>query len=103
MRKINLILVIVTLSAALFAYAQTVQLPAQKDSVKFAVIGDNGTGDKDEYQTADTLIASHQKFPFDLVLMVGDNLYGGEGPKDFTQKFEKPYKALLDMGVKFHA
>jgi len=35
--------------------------------------------------------------------MLGDNLYGGEGPDDFARKFERPYKALLDGGVKFHA
>jgi 3',5'-cyclic AMP phosphodiesterase CpdA len=43
------------------------------------------------------------QFPFVLMLTVGDNLYGGNGPKDFLNKFEKPYKALLDSGVKFYA
>jgi 3',5'-cyclic AMP phosphodiesterase CpdA len=75
----------------------------QKDSVKFAVIGDNGTGESAEYQIADKLVASHDKFPFGFVLMMGDNLYGGESAKDFTQKFEKPFMGLLDRGVKFYA
>ena len=35
--------------------------------------------------------------------MVGDNLYGGEGPSDYRRKFEEPYKPLLDAGVKFYA
>jgi predicted phosphodiesterase len=35
--------------------------------------------------------------------MLGDNLYGGEKPIDFVKKFETPYKALLDDGVKFYA
>jgi 3',5'-cyclic AMP phosphodiesterase CpdA len=35
--------------------------------------------------------------------MLGDNLYGGEGPSDFARKFERPYKPLLDAGVKFYA
>jgi 3',5'-cyclic AMP phosphodiesterase CpdA len=35
--------------------------------------------------------------------MMGDNLYGGEAPKDFEKKFSEPYKALLDSKVKFYA
>jgi 3',5'-cyclic AMP phosphodiesterase CpdA len=35
--------------------------------------------------------------------MMGDNMYGGEGPSDFVKKFETPYKPILDAGVKFYA
>jgi len=45
-----------------------------------------------------------QRFDYKFVLMVGDNLY--EGPaseEDYRLKFEQPYKALLDAGVKFYA
>jgi 3',5'-cyclic AMP phosphodiesterase CpdA len=35
--------------------------------------------------------------------MLGDNLYGSERPEDYASKFELPYKALLDAGVKFYA
>jgi predicted MPP superfamily phosphohydrolase len=44
-----------------------------------------------------------QKFPFDFVITLGDNLYGSQRPADFVTKFEKPYKGLLDAGVKFYA
>src|SRR5215469_4356801 len=40
---------------------------------------------------------------FDFVLMLGDNLYGGKSPSDYRNKFENPYKPLLDNGVKFFA
>ena len=43
------------------------------------------------------------RFPFELVITVGDNIYGGERPQDMKSKFETPYKALLDGGVKFYA
>ena len=33
-------------------------------------------------------------FPYDLVIMLGDNMYGGQTPADFAKKFEKPYAAL---------
>ena len=45
----------------------------------------------------------HERFPFELVITVGDNLYGSQRPKDFQTKFELPYKVLLDAGVKFYA
>jgi 3',5'-cyclic AMP phosphodiesterase CpdA len=35
--------------------------------------------------------------------MLGDNMYGSQNPRDFVQKFERPYKPLLDAGVKFYA
>ena len=44
-----------------------------------------------------------ERFPFELVITVGDNIYGGERPQDMKKKFEDPYKALLDAGVKFYA
>jgi predicted phosphodiesterase len=44
-----------------------------------------------------------QTFPFELVILVGDNLYGSERPQDYEAKFEKPYKPLLDRKVKFYA
>jgi 3',5'-cyclic AMP phosphodiesterase CpdA len=38
-----------------------------------------------------------------MVIMLGDNMYGSQRSADFVQKFERPYKALLDAGVKFYA
>jgi predicted MPP superfamily phosphohydrolase len=42
-------------------------------------------------------------FPFEFVLMMGDNLYGGETAKDYDKKFENVYKDLLAAKVKFYA
>jgi 3',5'-cyclic AMP phosphodiesterase CpdA len=78
-------------------------LPNVKDSVKFAAIGDNGTGDAPQYEVGKQMAAWHAKFPYDFVIMLGDNLYGSQEPKDFATKFELPYKPLLDAGVKFYA
>jgi len=83
--------------------AQDVSLPNQPDSLKFAIIGDSGTGSSSQYKVAEKLIASRAKFPYEFVLMMGDNLYSGNGPKDYQKKFEEPYKALLDSGLKFYA
>ena len=103
MRKAKLLLTVIILLAALVSYAQNTKLPLKKDSVAFAVIGDNGTGGSAQYEIAQRLTATRVKFPFDFVLMMGDNLYGGDNARDFEKKFEKPYRALLDLGVKFYA
>src|SRR5687767_13328789 len=77
--------------------------PVAQNSVRFAVIGDTGTGERAQYDTGTMLANSRQVFPFELVLMVGDNLYGSERPQDYTRKFELPYKLLLDAKVPFYA
>lgn len=93
------------LSAAACAglLAQSVALPNRPDSVKFAAIGDNGTGDRPQYEVAQQMTSAHSRFPFDLVIMLGDNMYGGQKPSDFVKKFEQPYAALLAANVKFQA
>src|SRR5579864_1571074 len=79
------------------------KLPLQPRSVRFAVIGDNGTGEKAQYELAAEMARVHEGFPFDFVIMLGDNIYGGDGPSGFLRKFEEPYRLLLDAGVKFYA
>lgn len=80
-----------------------VTLPQKSGSVRFMVVGDTGTGGSAQRKLAETMVAAYGKFPFEFVLMVGDNLYGSERPKDYQEKFEEPYKPLLDAGVKFYA
>ena len=78
-------------------------LPARPDSLKFAVIGDTGTGAKPEYDVGQQMAAARTTFPFEMVLMLGDNMYGRQDPQDFVTKFERPYSALLQAGVLFYA
>jgi hypothetical protein len=83
--------------------AQDLKLPMKMGSVKFAVIGDTGTGDSHQLAVARQLAAYRGKFPFEFVIMMGDNLYGGNSAKDYDKKFAIPYKPLTDAGVKFYA
>jgi predicted phosphodiesterase len=83
--------------------APTVPLPNKDGSFKFGVLGDFGTGDQTQYELAEQMVALRQRFKYELVVLVGDNLYGSERPQDFEKKFELPYKPLLDAGVKFYA
>jgi hypothetical protein len=77
--------------------------PNRTDSLKFAAIGDNGTGDRPQYEIAKQMENAHASFAFDLVIMLGDNMYGGQTPADFVKKFEQPYALLLKAGVTFQA
>lgn len=80
--------------------AAELTLPNRGDSFRFAVIGDTGTGGRHQYEIGARLAESHRSFPFDVVLMLGDNMYGRT---DFERKFGLPYKTLLDRGVNFRA
>jgi hypothetical protein len=86
-----------------WAGAATVSLPNQPDSLKFAVLGDSGTGDRAQYDLAGQMAALHDRFKYSVVLLLGGNIHGGERPKDFMKKFEVPYRRLLQGGVTFHA
>ena len=85
------------------ATAQEVTLPNATGSLKFAAIGDSGSGDSEQYDVANQMARFRGRFPFEMVIMLGDNIYGGQGPADLVKKFSQPYKALLDAGVKFYA
>jgi 3',5'-cyclic AMP phosphodiesterase CpdA len=83
--------------------APSLSLPLKEGSVRFLVMGDTGQGDPGQYDTAREMAALRQQFPFEFVIMVGDNIYGSDTPADYVKKFETPYKPLLDAGVKFYA
>jgi len=100
-RLAALALLLVTLPS--LAAAQELRLPNKEGSVKFDVIGDSGQPGTGQTAVAQQLVAWRTKFPCEFILMTGDNLYGRESPKDYEKKFSKPYKALLDGGVKFYA
>jgi len=101
MRRVLLSVLLLALTGPLAA--QDVKLPMKDGSIKFAVLGDTGTGGSGQMAVAKMVTASRARFPFDFVLLLGDNLYGSESPRDYARKFEVPYKALLDGGVKFYA
>jgi 3',5'-cyclic AMP phosphodiesterase CpdA len=101
-RRKSIFLLPLALVAASYA-ADSFKFPLKSNSVRFAAIGDMGTGESPQYAVAQRMAAVRQEFPFEFVIMLGDNLYGGSGPKDYEKKFELPYKPLLDAGVKFYA
>ena len=86
-----------------FAGDYAVPLALRPVSLKFAVIGDSGQWSRAQRETAAQLAVQHERFPFDTVLMLGDNNYGDGSPESYKVRFEEPYKPLLDADVRFYA
>ncbi|HLK64803.1 MAG TPA: metallophosphoesterase [Bryobacteraceae bacterium] len=85
------------------ASALELKLPLKPKSVRLALVGDTGTGEPHQFDVARQMVKARETFPFDSVLMMGDNIYGGQHSVDFRRKFEDPYRALLESSVNFYA
>src|SRR5262245_8606133 len=103
MRRLLLALCALLAVTASRPFAQGGVLPSRPSSLKFAVIGDTGTGGRPQFEVGQQMAAARARFPFELVIMLGDNMYGRQQPQDFVDKFERPYAALLQSGVLFFA
>src|SRR6185436_7054562 len=57
--------------------------PLKRSSVRLAAIGDMGTGKPLQLEVAQQMVKSRLTFPFEFVIMLGDNLYTGSKPADF--------------------
>jgi predicted phosphodiesterase len=79
------------------------KLPLAPNSVRLAIIGDTGTGERPQFEVAQQMETFRRAFAFDFVLMLGDNIYGSKTPEDFKKKFERPYETLRTAGAKFYA
>ncbi|HET7696641.1 MAG TPA: metallophosphoesterase [Vicinamibacterales bacterium] len=95
---------LISVAGVQIASAVDVTLPNRTGSVRFAVLGDFGSGDELEYQVASQMAAFRARFPFEFVITTGDNIIGSQDdPADFAEKFERPFEALLAAGVRFFA
>jgi len=73
--------------------------------VVFCVIGDMGSGNKDQYKIGKILGNNIKKNNAEFVLGLGDNIYdagvSSVNDKQFIMKFEKPYEMIPDK-IKFY-
>ncbi len=74
-----------------------------KDKIRFAVIGDWGTGDHDGAGTARQMFAAHQRAPFDFIIAAGDNIYPNGSGRHFGKNFEQPFADLIKNRVNFYS
>jgi len=84
---------------------KTVSAKASQDNLllRFVSVADTGTGDQGQYAVANAMIAYHKEHNYDLVVLAGDNIYTNGEMTKIGEVFERPYRYLLDQGVKFHA
>jgi hypothetical protein len=108
-RRPRLITLTVGLLCCLSLFAFVGVTAGPESVIRFAVIGDSGSGDKHQRQIAHQMLAWHERLPYDLVLMLGDNIYGGffgwggGNKKDFEKRFDRPYADLQERGIAFRA
>jgi len=78
-------------------------VPDETRPVRFAVIGDFGSGFEEQYRLAGRMCRWHRSHGFNLVITTGDNIYDSGHPEDFGPKFFRPYDCLFDAGVRWRA
>jgi Calcineurin-like phosphoesterase len=71
--------------------------------LRFAATADGGAGDRNQRRVGQAMADWHGRYPYDLVLMAGDNIYNSGEMSRIKVAFEEPYAALLKRGVKFRA
>jgi acid phosphatase len=80
-----------------------------EEPFRFLAIGDSGSGTEDQGRIAGRMWEWRERHPYNLVLMLGDNIYGnteaggGGSPKRFPAEFDQFYQRFLDQGVRFRA
>lgn len=91
-----------TISAGALLKPSSILCSPVKNSIRFAVIGDWGTGCEDQFGTGRQMFASHQRTPFDFIVSAGDNIYPDGKGSNFHKKFEQPYADFLRGRVDFY-
>ncbi len=90
-------------TGSLFKPTRVFGFRAGDSKTRFAVVGDFGTGESDEFAVAAQMLEAHRKASLDLVLAVGDNIYPNGSARYFVKHFEEPFEGLLKEHVKFYA
>ncbi len=72
--------------------AQELRLPNKEGSVKFAVIGDSGTGGRNARQIGRQMAEPYRRSPFGLLVHPGDIVYYGDLATRYEQVFVHPLR-----------
>jgi hypothetical protein len=67
--------------------------------VRFAVLGDNGSGGRNQMAVARQMAETYRRTPYGLVLLAGDISYYGSIDDRWEDVFAEPYRPLIDAGV----
>jgi 3',5'-cyclic AMP phosphodiesterase CpdA len=94
---------IATISASALIKPSSIFCQPVKNKLRFAVIGDWGTGNSHQASIARQMFNSHESSPFDFVITAGDNIYPNGSGHYFGKHFESPFASLLKDRVNFYA
>lgn len=72
-----------------------------EDRVVFAAVGDTGTGGRNQMDIARAMVEAYKATPYGFVAHVGDVSYRGSILERWEDVWLRPYKPLLDAGVRF--
>lgn len=75
--------------------------PQAQDRLRFAALGDNGSGGRQAMAVAGRMAETYQRTPFGLVAHLGDICYYGNFEDRYEDVFRRPMGPLLDAGVGF--
>jgi 3',5'-cyclic AMP phosphodiesterase CpdA len=92
----------VAVAASRVAFGSQLAQPAPAP-VRFALLGDWGSGDAAQMAIGERMAAVHGRTPFDLVVTAGDNIYPNGAADKFASHFERPFEGLLTRRVPFYA
>ena len=70
-----------------------------EDSIRFVVLGDNGSGGRSQMDVARQMARTYRETPYGLVLLAGDISYYGSIDDRWEEVFVEPYRPLIDAGV----
>ncbi|WP_373530995.1 metallophosphoesterase [Vampirovibrio sp.] len=78
--------------------------PSSKQPLRFIAFGDFGQGTPFQAKLAKQMVKAHQRQPFGLALLLGDNIYpNGDIKKLAKTHFENPYAGLIERNIQFIA
>ena len=75
--------------------------PTAPDTLRFAALGDNGSGGRQAMAVASRMAETYNRAPFGLVALLGDICYYGSLEDRFDDVFARPMGPLVDAGVGF--
>jgi Calcineurin-like phosphoesterase len=76
---------------------------ASKPILRFVATADVGSGDRNQYAIGQAMARYYRNRPYNLALLVGDNIYTNGEMEKINAVFERPYAELLKQGVEFRA
>ncbi len=71
--------------------------------LRFVAIADTGWGGAEQYAIAKAMELAYAQFPFQFVLLGGDNIYANGEIERIGQAFEQPYHFFLERQIPFYA